>query len=796
MSFSIRSITVSALLASAAFVPFQAQAQDAEEASSGGIPDIIVTAQKRAQSINDVGLTITALGDDALKNLGIQSLQDIAKAVPGLNFADSGWGTPIITLRGVGFSDNSLSNYPTTSVYIDEVPLPFAVMASHANLDLERLEVLKGPQGTLFGQNSTGGAVNYIAAKPTKEFAAGMDATIGRFGRGEANGFVSGPITDTLGVRVAGQYGYGRGWQQSYTRNDTNGKQNYVNGRILADWQATPALKIQLNINGWRDTSDTVAPQMYGIQPLLDFDPDGAGPLDPISLLNPDYAAYDFAPDNPHYADWSTGRTRPRATRSQYQGALRADLDVTDAITLTSITSYTKYNQDQVVDLDGTDIEDYGFRLIGSIRSFNQELRLAGTSGTFNWVLGANYERSRTFEDQYQFYLQSSVAAAQLSETSREDALGHKRNMAVFVSGDYKIAENLTLKAGVRYTKAKADFNICNFDSGDGTVNATISYLYSLLHGGAFPVGFDIGDCATLDPAKGFEPSNYFGKLNEDSVSWRVGVDYKPNRDLLLYATVAKGYKSGAWPTSGALVLTTYDSVKQESLLDYEVGFKAQLADRKVSLNGAAFYYDYRDKQIFGRYIDPYLGVLNRLANIPKSRVMGAELELNALPMEGLSINAGVTYLDAKITKYSGVNAGGLEANFAGAKMPFTSKWQYIAGFDYKVPTNGGIRPFFGATVSGRSKMTSVIGNVRGLVPNAGARYKVPLDRVFDLPSYSMFDLRVGIEPENEAWKLTLWGRNITNELSVTNVISTNDAVGRYTGMPATYGATFAYKFR
>jgi outer membrane receptor protein involved in Fe transport len=778
---------LTSLLATAAFIPAQANAQDASASPATSVPDIIVTAQKRAQSINDVGLTITALSNDALDNLGVKSIQDMARVVPGLNFADSGWGTPIITLRGVGFSDNSLSNYPTTSVYIDEVPLPFAVMSAHAALDLERVEVLKGPQGTLFGQNSTGGAINYIAARPTEHLSAGMDATFGRFGRGETNGYVSGPLSDTLAVRVAGQYGYGNGWQKSYTRDDTNGKQNYLNGRILTEWRPTPDLKIQLNVNGWRDTSDTIAPQMYGIQPQLAF---GS-----ISLVNPDYAAYPFAPNNPHFADWSTGRTRPKGDRSQYQGSLRVDFDVADSITLTSLTSYTKYHQDQTVDMDGTRLEIYGFRLKGNIRSFNQEVRLAGTSDRFNWVVGANYERSRTFEDQYQYYTQSTVAAAQFSETSREDALSHKRNMAVFASGDYEIVPHLTLKAGVRYTKAKADFNICNFDSGDGTVNAATGFVYGLFHNGA-PFPISIGECATLDPAKGYEPSRYIGKLNEDNVSWRVGVDYKLNPDLLLYATVAKGYKAGAWPTTGALVLTTYDSVKQESLLDYEAGFKAKLADGRVSLNGAAFWYDYGNKQIFGRYLDPFLNVLNRLANIPKSRIKGAELELNATPIDGLQITTGVTYLDAKITEYTGVNAGGLLADFAGAEMPFTSKWQYIASIDYTVPTDGRIRPFVGATVTGRSKMTAVIGNVDGLVPLAGARYSVPIDKIFDLPSYTQLDFRAGIESEDGDWRLTLWGRNVTNELSVTNTIVANDAVGRYTGLPATYGVTFSHKFR
>jgi outer membrane receptor protein involved in Fe transport len=162
-----------ALMAGAAGMPVYAQniAPSAQEFSDNSIQDIIVTAQKRAQSINDVGLTITALGADALERQGVKTLNDLANSVSGLTYAGTDFGSPIFTLRGVGFYDRALAGYPTTSVYVDEVPLPFPNLTTHANFDLERVEVLKGPQGTLFGQNSTGGAINFIAAKPTNTLA-------------------------------------------------------------------------------------------------------------------------------------------------------------------------------------------------------------------------------------------------------------------------------------------------------------------------------------------------------------------------------------------------------------------------------------------------------------------------------------------------------------------------------------------------------------------------------------------------------------------------------------------------
>jgi outer membrane receptor protein involved in Fe transport len=775
------------LMAGVAFIPATAWAAEAADATAdAGVPEIIVTAQKRAQSINDVGLTITALSTDDLKKQGVQSMKDMARVVPGLSYADSDHGTPIYTLRGVGFSDDSLSGYPTTSVYVDEVPLPFAVMAAHANLDLERVEVLKGPQGTLFGQNSTGGAVNYIAAKPTKELAAGGDVTVGRFGQGEANAYVGGPVTDTLGVRVAGQYGYGNGWQRSYTRDDTLGKKNYLNGRLLAVWQAAPGLKFRLNVNGWKDRSDPLAPQFVGISPLFQ----GPGGT---SLVNPRFEAYPFAPNDPRAADWNPDH-RPKGDRSQFQTSLRGDLDVADNIVLTSITSYTKFHTDQVFDLDGTDVNDYAFDITGRLRSFTQELRLTGGEGTpFHWVVGSNYENSHTYEKQIQTYANSTTAAAIGNASAFEATTSKKRNYAFFANGEYEVIPKLTLKAGGRYTNSRQSIHECNGDTGDGTYNSSIAGIYGLFNPGRTFV-LPAEGCATLNAQ--FQPAAFDDVLKEHNFSWRGGIDYKPNRNLLLYATVAKGYKAGGYPTTGALLLTSYTAVKQESLLDYEAGFKAQLLNRRLSINGATFWYDYRNKQLLGRYLDSIFGPLPILVNIPKSRVRGAELALNAVPVEGLSLNASVTYLDAKITKYVGVNAGGAFSDFSGSKIPFTSKWQYLASFDYSVPTAGAIHPFFGATVTGRSSATAIVGSGQGAQMFAGFRSAVPLADIYNLPAYAMLDLRVGIDGPDNQWRFTVWGRNITNKYSINNVVQTNDSISRYAGPPATYGVTFGYKFQ
>src|SRR5690606_28632469 len=201
-------------------------------AAQAQLQEIVVTANKRAESANDIGLSISAISGDKLAEQKLTTLEEITSSVPGLVFATSDQNTPILTLRGVGFNESSIGVYPATSLYVDEIPLPFPVMAAHSAYDLERVEVLKGPQGVLFGQNSTGGAVNFIAAKPTQELSYGGDLSYGRFNKVEANGFVSGGLTDRLAGRLAVQSTKADEWQRSMTSDRENGEEDYTAARL------------------------------------------------------------------------------------------------------------------------------------------------------------------------------------------------------------------------------------------------------------------------------------------------------------------------------------------------------------------------------------------------------------------------------------------------------------------------------------------------------------------------------------------------------------------------------------
>ena len=734
--------------------------------------EIIVTAQKRSQSLNDVGVSIQAISGLDLARQRITTLNDISLVTPGLSFATTQANTPVFTLRGIGFYENALAAYPTVSVYQDEFPLPFPAMTKLSAFDLERLEVLKGPQGTLYGQNSTGGAVNYIAAKPTNDFSAGGDLTYGRFNDVEWNGYVSGPITPTLAARLSGRVVRQDGWQKSYTRDDTTGKTRTYAGRLLLDWQPSDRFQAQLNVTGWKDRSDPQAAQYIF-----------ANPQQPQSA-RPDVLAYPIAPDNPRAADWSPD-TPPRASNRFIQAGLRMDYKLSDDISLTSLTTYNDYKTNQVPEGDGQSFHTFDFVSDkGFIRDFNQEIRLSNSATSrLRWVVGGNYENAHVYENLTNIYNASSTTVALGSYGAGLYSDQRLHNYAGFANVEYDLNRYLTVIGGVRYTQANRSSTNCSYDNDDGVTNAFFTGLGSLLSGTTV-APLQPGQCFTL-LANNIPGPVYRSTLNENNVSWRVGLNYKPSRDVLLYATIAKGYKAGSIPTTAGATYLQYAPVRQESVLAYEAGVKATLLNRTLSASAALYYYDYRDKQLRGKQIDPVFGSIEALVNIPKVRVYGGEWQLTARPTPGLMITLAGTYTNATVTDFIGVNAGGQLGDFAGAPVPFTPKFANSVSGEYEI-RGGSLVPFIGGDLQARSGTTSVIG---------GGGPTVEGKSVYSIKGYETLNLRAGIRSSDDRWQAMVWGKNVTNNFYWNNVVAQSDVVVRYAGLPATYCVTIGYKF-
>jgi outer membrane receptor protein involved in Fe transport len=769
--------------------------------------EIVVTANKREQSLSDVGLTIAALSGEQLQNQRISNVADLAIATPGLAFAPTPNNTPVYTLRGVGFYETSLAAYPDVSTYIDQFPLPLPIMSSLTAFDLERVEILKGPQGTLFGNNATGGAINFIAAKPTNEFAAGAELGYGRFNTFEGSGYISGSITDTLRGRFAVKAVRGDEWQKSYARNDKLGKTNNIAARLLLDWDPTENFKVSVNLNAWRERSDPQAPQAIALTPQ-----NPAPPTWPS--LN-----YPLSPQNARSADWNTGELRPFADHKFKQAALRADYSF-GTLTLTSLTSYIDMEYNNRTEGGGTALYDLDLgKDQGDIESFSQELRISNDAASaFRWMIGANFEDTTVEQNSGVYYGDTTSGFANNINFNGYSSTSKMKNYAGFANAEYDVSDQITLKAGIRYTEAKRDFTVIVRDdptlfvppminpaTGQPFFNLTnfFNFAYGAIYGagtvptippqGGITLDTRVGpNGQPIDPSTYLTAGAYTNKLNENSTSWRVGVDYKPNDDLLLYINVAKGYKAGSFPHLVGTIYTAYNPVKQESLLDYEAGFKAQLMDGKLSIDGAAFFYDYKNKQLRAKFVDPIFGALDLLVNVPKSRIKGAELNVSARPVRGLSLSGSVTYLDATVRRYEGVvgstvNTQGLREpiieSFAGVRLPFSPKWQYTLRFDYDTPITDNLNVFFGAGVSGQSKTSAVLTTLG------------QPEELFDLNARALVSGLLGVRAADDSWRVSVWGKNIFNKYYWVNAVQTYDTVVRYTGRPAEYGVTLGLKF-
>lgn len=766
-------------------------------AQTTGLQEIVVTAQKRAETANRVGMSITALPAQAIVNKGITAPGDLDKIVPGFVATPAPRGAPVYAIRGIGFDDSTLGSASTVATYVDEVPLSYPVETRFATLDLERVEVLKGPQGILFGQNSTAGAINFIAAKPTDTFKAGFDGTYGRFNDAWGQAFVSGPITDTLKARLSVAGERSAGWQKSYTRDDTLGAKRQFAGRLLVDWQSIEALKITVNINGWRDKSDTVAAQLENAFPLLAC----CGPAN--------YANYPHAPNNNRAADWDSDPRFPlRRDDSFFQASLRGDLTLAEGLILTSISAISRYKQNFAIDLDGSDIKDFSLTDHGKIHSFNQEIRLAGDFDRFKFIVGGNYARDKVYQYNGYFLPQSSVFYGLLGNTDAGSFFNEPiRDIAVFGNVDFKATDKITLHGGIRYTQDKRSYTGCTTDYGDGVQGGIFSIIYAGITG--HPYDIQPGACTSNNPVLNPDgsiadliPGLAEFKLNEHNVSWRAGIDYQATPTIMLYANVSKGYKSGSFPSVNVVANSQLEGVKQESVMAYEAGFKAGLFDRKLQINAAGFYDDYTNKQLRGRILDPfgYFGVLDKLLNIPKSRVVGGEISIDAAPTQGLNLNFSATYVNSKVTRsFFAYDPVGNLFNYKGLAFPHTPKWNITASFDYERPISDELKAFVGANMLYQSKTI-------GLFADPALVSTVPLDPVnrpgvnvpgdsFDIKAYTTVDAQLGVAARDGKWRAWIWGKNIFNTYYWTNATQSFDSIYRLAGMPATYGVAVSVRF-
>ena len=743
------------------------------DAAGTGAPsgEIVVTAQKRSQGINDVPIAISAFTGVKLADSGVKSLETLSDVTPGLTVSNTAaTGVPIYTIRGIGFSDYSTSASSTVGVYSDEIALPYAVMTRGVFFDVGQVEVLKGPQGDLYGRNSTAGQINVNSARPTNTLAAGASAEVSNWGETSLEGFVSGPLAEGLKGRIAAKVDEGGAWQKSITRpGDKLGDSNVVAVRGSLDWQASPALSLFASAHYIQDKSDNQAPTAYdgtliGQTTLR---------LPVITTTSAGSPASDFSTGNSRLTDWTDDALKPKRDNKLVGFVVKANLDL-GAATLSSVTGYDHFERREANSWDGWVGNDSKNINSTRLNVFSQELRLASKdNGPLSWIVGAYYSHDVMHED-YAYFMQQSFYALALGIQTLDTRYDQTTSsLAGFAHAEYKLGDGWRLIGGFRYTHEKRSWSGCTYDSGDGTLSAFV--------GGA------PGACGTYDDLVG-TPGYGTNAVYSDSISanramWRVGIDKKVGRSLY-YATVSTGFKSGGFSGINTNLASQLLPYQPETVTAYEIGTKLAVPEAGLHLNASAFWYDYKNKQETN-FINTFVGALAQLTNVPRSRIRGVELDGVWQATPELSITASTTYLDAVITNWPNaglVNAANVAVptNLAGARLANAPHWQSNAAATYEAPLSATLRGFVTGDVAQRSTYSGEI---------------LELNLATAVPSYALFGARAGVKSQDGKWQVSLWVRNLADRYYYTSAYFGNSIYVRMNGMPRTFGLSGRVNF-
>lgn len=787
---------------------------------------IIVTANRREEAITDVGIAIQAFSGEQLDNLQVNSTEDLQVVVPSLNVSRGYQGIPIYTLRGIGFNSINLSATSTVGTYQDEVALAYPFMNSGPVFDLERVEVLKGPQGTLYGRNTTGGLVNFISAKPEfGDFNGSIAVDVGTEQTLNTKGHLNLPIGDTVALRAAWRTERSwKGWQKSISRDETQGEVERYGGRLTIAAEPIPEMHIELAANFWVNKSDTLAAQVVGFTPNTD---PANGTL--FSLFNaPGLANYVAANGNnwtSDTADWQpldqraqnigrgTGIDNPNAEDSHFYG-LRGMLqfDFTPDVSFISLTGFNHVKRDASYDWSGAPYEILSQHAEGEIDSLSQEIRFQGTTGPAEWVVGGYYAHDKVV-DTNQTLLgenanigairtlilapQAALGGASIFDafnsfgytpadvlssfrTYRDEAEFDVETFSAFASVDWELSPSLTLTTGVRYTEDTQDYEGCSRDlNGSMLPNVNLfNRFFFFANYGVIADPISENQCNTFDvDTLTFGPVT--SRLKEDNVAWRGALTWQPNDDTLLYASVSRGYKSGSTPVNAANIATQNRPARQEQLTAYEVGTKLALANRSFNLNLAGFYYDYADKQLAVYFADPIYTTLLRLDNIPESRAYGIDGDFTWFATDELTLSVAGTWLQTEIIGYQGINAAGQPLDYDGFAFPYSPEFSGAATITYDTPITSdlGLR----AMVNGRyqSSTSSTIEDFDPLV----------------IDSYGILNASLAVYDLDGVWEASIWGRNVTDTYYWSSAATNANTAVRFPGRSASYGATVRMRF-
>jgi len=605
------------------------------------IEEVVVTAQKRAQNVNEVGISITAFNGEQLRQAGVRDSKDILRVAPGvlLDSTASGGLSSNLTIRGVSQSDYSSNQESPNSIYIDDVYLASSSAASFPIYDLERVEILRGPQGTLFGRASSGGLAHFISRGPTDTMEGFGEIGYGRFNSIHAEGAISGPLSDTVRGRLSGRFEDADGWWKNANPNGQDTFETKFFG-LRGQLEVDMSEQLVANLIVSYDKKPRHREGTYEQEPFY-IDDSGF----PAPLPN-DLDAYGTGPGNDFtgyrdsFDDAHTGNFNNVGffTNERFSPTLKLEW-TGDDITVTSISNYTYFTFDYNDDCDAGPLDYCQYPFAQKLDQFSQELRAHGETGGLLWTAGLYYLNIDQTVDMFFEFPALSGTDFSFSDTN---GLSQKTSSyAIFGQAEYQLSSVLKTTFGLRYTRDKKEY--------DSKV-----YFFELGNGYFGGVGTTVFDPPFLAYDFSEETVGDLATSTDNLWTGKLQLDYTPTDDALYYVGVSRGKKAAGFNTNVSGNLTNSDTpFGSETVWSYEAGTKLSLMDSRMQFNASGFYYDYKDFQGFA-----YNGLQGVVGNYD-GEFYGGELEIHAVPMDDLNLILGVSYLKSKLkdipTAYAGV---------------------------------------------------------------------------------------------------------------------------------------------
>ena len=703
-------------------------------AEAGGLEEVVVTAQRREESAQGVGIAMSVLSGQSLADKSITYVNDLQNAVPSLQVEPAfGSSQPQFRLRGVGFIDYTSNNTSPVGVSLDGVAFALPIQTQGQLFDIERVEVLRGPQGTLYGRNTTGGEINFISNRPTTETHAGFMLEYGSHNQVNADGFVSGRIAEGLTGRLSVATEQGGAWQRNRLTGQSLGDKDKVAVRGQLQWDPTDAFNFRLGVHWAEDKSDE-----QGLYLLKSFQPASGAPPVPADTsryatgwsLNPAFAKLIGIPAN----------SKPGLNNSNNGADLTANIDFGGA-KLTSITAYNKLIRREYGDWDATQYHDSDEYLNSDFNVFSQELRVASTgSGPWQWVTGVFYSNEDLHEN---FYSDLTDRLGGIAITTYEQVAN---SVGVFAQGGYQITDAVKATVGVREDHENRELKGLNTAFLPGVPSFT---------GGALG-----------------------GSIISNLPSGKFEIDYKPVSDTLIYGSVSRGVKSGGFTAHNTLSAPAADPFQPEKLTAYEVGVKTDLT-RTLRVDSSVFYYRYKDQQILGKVFDNVSqSFIGRFVNA-NSRISGGEVELEWRPVTALAISQYAGFAEGYYTSRL-LNTDVPPVDYNGRPESFP-KWSY--GGDVSYTFNLGA---YSLTAESNYSFHDTYSQFFLLGSND-----------FTIPKYWLANANLTFAPASGGpWTVTLWGRNIFDKAyDITRNFFLPSSEVALAGEPTTVGIRLTYKY-